>query len=124
MIGKSGKFRELLAIQIACGVSVKVAAVKVGCSLSRAYNISCDPDFRKEVTAIRTEAITRSVGKLSRASSRAVDVLHDLLSAKNTPGVRLNAAKAILAAVAPMTQFGEFRSRLDVLEQTKLRIAK
>ena len=67
----------------------------------------------------RTEITFESVGLLTTAASQVVATLIKLLDPTNEPSVRLNASKAILAALAPMAELGEFRSRLDALERAK-----
>lgn len=124
MTTSKSKFSQMLAVEVAGGVSIKNAAKKIGCSEQTAYNFSSDPGFQKQVAAIRTAAVASAVGKLSRASARAVDTLVAMLAASNTPKDRMAASKAILAALLPLTEFAELRSRIDALEQNKLRIAK
>lgn len=58
-----------------------------------------------------------AVGRLSSAASQAVDTLVQLLSPHNKPSVRLNAAKAILLQLGPLSELGELRARIDRLER-------
>ena len=117
-----GKFSELLAVQVAAGVSIKKAASIVGCSLSHAYHFSSDPVFSSRVAALRSESIAGAVGKLSNAASLAVDTLVELLDPEYEPSVRMNAAKAILLQLSPLSEFGELRQRIDRIEGTKLKV--
>lgn len=108
---------DALAFEVATGSTIRAAAAKLGISESHAYTISSgDPEFRSRVSEIRTEAITAAVGRLSAIVSRAVDTLAELLDASNDPKDRLNAAKAIMAAVTPMSELGELRQRIDAIE--------
>ena len=113
---KKGKFPELLAVHVAAGFSIKDSAGAVGCSLTHAYHISADPSFSIRVSAIRSECVSGAVGRLSNAASQAVDTFVQLLGDDNEPGVRLNAAKAILANLGPMSELGELRLRIDRIE--------
>ncbi len=119
---KKSSFSELLAIQVAGGQSIKLAAGAAGCSVSQAYHLSSDPTFSQRVAEIRTQSTSQAVGKLSNAASLAVDTLVKLLDSEE-PKDRLNAAKAILASLVPMSEFGELRSRIDDLEKRQLRVA-
>lgn len=110
------KFLEPLAVQVAAGYSIRAAAGVVRCSVQTAYNVSASPDFRQRVAELRSEITTQAVGKLADAASLAVATLRELLDASNDPPVRLNAAKAILAALPTMTEFGELRARIDLIE--------
>ena len=121
--GKKGKFFELLAVEVASGSTIKAAAKTVGCALQTAYNISGDPAFNQRVGVIRSEAITSAVGRLSTVASQAVDTLVSLMGLENEPSVRMNAAKAILLQLGPLTELGELRERIDRLEGSKLKVA-
>jgi hypothetical protein len=113
---KKSKFFEPLAVAVAGGQSIKAASSTVGCALQTAYHVSADGDFRQRVAELRSEMTTLAVGRLSEAASQAVDTLRELLDKSNEPSIRLNASKAILAALPAMTEFGELRSRIDAIE--------
>ena len=122
---KKSKFFEPLAVAVAGGRSIKAASSTVGCAIQTAYHISAGEDFRQRVGELRSEMTTLAVGKLSDAASQAVDTLRELLDAANEPSVRLNASKAILAALPTMTEFAELRSRIDAIENgSRLRVVK
>lgn len=114
---KESNYLELLAVQVASGNTVKEAAAIVGCAEQTAYNFSCTEDFRKLVAKYRTEAITQAVNQLSNGASQAVSTLVELLKPSQEPSTRLNAAKAILANVGPVSELAELRARLDALEK-------
>jgi len=111
------KFAEPMAIAVAAGSSIKAAAEAVRCSTQTAYNISATSEFRSRVSEIRSELTTAAVGRLTAAASEAVDTLRSLLDAANEPSVRLNAAKAILANLGPISEHGELRQRIDAIER-------
>ena len=117
--GDNGKFMELLAVAVAGGQTVKAAAESCSCSERQGYRISATPEFKSRVSAIRAEMTSQAVGELSAAASEAVTTIRELLASTNEPSVRLNAAKAILNALGPLSELGELRSRLDALEQTR-----
>lgn len=112
----NGRFFELLAVAVASGSSVKSAAESCGCGERQAYRISAMPEFRRRVSEIRSQVLDSTVGKISNATSQAVDKLVSLL---NDPHHSLGAAKAILSNVAPLSELGELRSRIDKLESGK-----
>lgn len=113
---KVSKFFNPLAVQVAGGSSIKAAAAVVGCSSQTAYNLSASKEFRQRVAELRSEVTYRAVGKLADSASLAVDTLRELLDATNEPSIRLNASKAILAALPTISEFCELRSRIDALE--------
>lgn len=115
---KKSKFFELLAVQVAGGQSIKAGADIVGCSIQTAYNLSSQPEFRARVAELRGEITSGAVGTLTAGASQAAATLCELLDATSEPSIRLQAAKAILATVGPITELGELRQRLDALEKT------
>jgi hypothetical protein len=117
MATKKGKFDELLASQVAGGISIKDAALKVGCSLTHAYHISSSPAFQSRVSTIRSEAVQNASGKLSRIASKAVDALEQILDSDDAKD-RLNAVKMVLTHLVPLAEHSELRDRLDRLEQS------
>ena len=110
----SGRFLELLAVQVACGKSIRDAAEEIGCSERQAYRLSSTPEFNRRVAEIRTAAIDAATGMISDATSKAVSKLVELLG---DPHSALGAAKAILSNVTPLSELGELRQRLDKLER-------
>ena len=124
MTSKPSKYQELLATEVACGASIKTASEKIGCKLQTAYNISCTSEFKTRVASIRSEITAQAVGLLTRGAAKAAATLIALTGESNEPSVRLNASKAILATLGPLSELGELRARLDAIEQGRLRIAK
>ena len=122
MAPKNTKFLERLAVAVASGSTIRAAANGAGCSIDTAYGLSKTSEFRQRVGEIRSEATSAAIGKLSTAASLAVDALVTLLASEDSRD-RLNAAKAILVTLQPLSEFGELRSRIDRLESDKLRIA-
>ena len=115
-MAKKSKFFELLAVQVAGGSSIKASAENIGCGIQHGYNISATDEFRQRVVELRTEITFESVGLLTTAANKAAATLVSLLDANQEASIRLNASKAILAALAPMTEIGELRARIDALE--------
>jgi hypothetical protein len=113
---KKSKFLEPLAVQVAGGQSIKAGAESVGCSIQTAYNLSATDGFRQRVAELRCEITAQAVGTLTTAASQAATTLVELLDATQEPSIRLQACKAILATVGPISELGELRRRLDELE--------
>ncbi len=122
-MAKKSRFQELLAVEVATGSTISQAAKTIGCSESVGYHLSSASEFKGRVAELRSVATNQAVGMLSNAACKAVATLVELLSSEE-PRDRLAAAKAILATLAPLTEFGELRQRIDNLEKNQLRIAK
>lgn len=106
---------QILAAKVAAGSTVRDAAKAVGWSESRAYRITGTSEFKRRVAELRTEAVAAAVGALSEAATEAVQALRAALQAEK-PSDQINAAKAILASLATITELGELRARLDDIE--------
>lgn len=117
-MAKKSKFFEPLAVQVAGGQSIKSGADIVGCSIQTAYNLSSQPEFRARVNELRAEITSGAVGVLTTGASLAAATLVELLDVSQEPSIRLQASKAILAALGPLSELGELRQRLDAIEQT------
>ena len=113
-MANDGKFFELLAAQRAAGKTIKDGAAAIGCSERQAYRIASSHDFKIRVSELRTAAIDSAVGEISAATVQAVRKLVELL---DDPQFAVQAAKAILVHVAPLTDLGEIRKRVSTLEQ-------
>ena len=115
----SGRFSEAIALAVAAGSTIRAAAELAGCSERQGYRIAATAEFKQRVNELRSEVSAATVGRLTQAASTAADTLLALLDADFEPSIRLNASKAILAALGPMAELGELRSRLDALERSK-----
>lgn len=115
MMPKRGRFFEPLAALVAAGESVRAACDAAGCSVTTGYRTSCQPDFQSRVSAIRTEMMRGSLGKLSASASRAVSTMVELLSCPDD-SVRLRAAVAILDRFTSVSEAIDLRERVEALE--------
>lgn len=118
-MGDNGKFLELLAVAVAGGQTVRAAAKACSCSARHSYRVSATTEFKTRVSELRSEMTNAAVGSLSAAAAEAVAVFRELLANTNEPSIRLNASKSILNALGPMSELGELRERLGVLESER-----
>lgn len=115
---KNGKFESLAAL-IAGGRTIASSAAELKIPVSTAYKNSHRPEFQSRVSEIRDEITSAAVGTLSTAASQAASTLSGLLDQDFEPQIRLNAAKAILASLTPMSELGELRARIARLEASQ-----
>ena len=115
----SGRFLESIALAVAAGSTIRAAAELAGCSERQGYRIAAMPEFKQRVNELRSDVSAATVGILTSAASTAATTLLELLGTSNESSVRLQASKAILAALGPMAELAELRSRLDALERAK-----
>lgn len=115
----TGKYFELLATAVAGGQSIRDAASTYNCSPSHAYHLSNTEEFKQRVFELRAEITSEALGKLTQAATMAVDTLVELMAVDNAPPVRMNAAKAVLANLGPLSELSELRARLDAIERER-----
>jgi hypothetical protein len=108
-----GEKWQPLAMLVASGRTVKEAAEELSIPERTAYRWHGLPEFRQSVGQLRSAALDASVGEITSATSLAVRKLIELL---DDPQHCLQAAKSILNGVAPLSELGELRQRLEALE--------
>lgn len=115
--GKLDARFEPLAVAVAMGDTIKTAAEKAGIPLSTAYHTSCGEDFKARVAELRGEVTEQALGCMTDGLVSAVQTIIALLDESQEPKVRLDAAKALLVNVRPLTDTAEFRARLEKIER-------
>ena len=126
-MAKNGKFLESLALRVAAGKTIAAAAEEIGCSTSHGYTLSASAEFRQRVSEIRAAMTDAAVGELTAGAAEAVATLRELLGKEFDPSIRMNAAKALLTQLGPVSEANEIRQRLSELEQqtpTLLKVAQ
>jgi hypothetical protein len=79
-----------------CGRKEENAARQAGISPATAYRRLSTPAFRKRLTTLRADMVSRTAGTLTVAATEAVRTLLDLLKNSASPAVRLGAARSVL----------------------------
>jgi hypothetical protein len=115
----SGEKWHPLAWLVANGKTIKDASEELGIPERTAYRYSGLPEFKRRVSEIRTEILDAATGRITSAASVAVATVLELLGSTNEPSVRLNASKAIMNAVRPLSELGELRQRIAALESER-----
>jgi hypothetical protein len=108
---------EQLLMALACGVTVENAARQAGISPATAYRRLSNPAFRKRLTTLRADMVSRTAGTLTAAATEAVRTLLDLLKNSASPAVRLGAARSVLELGLKVREVAEMEERLAALEQ-------
>lgn len=106
---------DALALELAAGATVRDAAKSAGVSERTAHRRWADPAFRRRVTSVRAEAVSRAVGRLAAGMGEAADALRGLVTSESE-AVRLSACKAILQLGVELRASVEFDERIAALE--------
>jgi hypothetical protein len=85
-----------LVAALAAGLTVPKAAEQAGVSERTVYRRLKDGDFRAKVDQARTEAVSRTVGKLADLGTEAVDGVKALANSATSESVKLGALRTIL----------------------------
>lgn len=103
------------ALLLARGKSTDAAGATVGVDGSTVRRWRQDPDFKTEVTRLRGELLSQTVGSLVDAATDAVSTLREALGAES-PAIRVRAAVAILSAMISTREAADVEERLAALE--------
>ena len=107
---------DVLLLALAKGSTVRSAAEQAGISEATAFRRLRDADFVGELNRVRGELWNAALGKLTEASSRAVDRLAALIDEGDTDAVRLSASVKLLELGTKLRDSVEFAQRLERLE--------
>jgi len=113
---KRAKGETLLIARLAAGATFTEAAKAAGVDERTVRRRWAEPEFRREVSAVRGELISSAVGRLSRHATKAVDVLAELMESAESETVRLSAARAVLTQVQELRSHTELEDRIAALE--------
>src|SRR5262245_52086420 len=111
------KAATTLALALACGATVEVAARQAGLSLRTAYRRLAEPAFRRQVQQVRADMVQRSAGALTAAATESIKTLLALQAASIPPATRLGAARAVLEIGIRLREVADLESRITALEE-------
>src|SRR5262249_44209430 len=101
--------------------TIRAPARAVGLSERTISRRLADPDFRREVSRLRSDMIQRALGKMAATMSRAADTLRRLLSA-DSDSIRLSAVRSLLELGTKLRESTELEERLTALEERITRV--
>ena len=107
---------ETLALALACGATVEIAAQKAGVSRRTAHRRLKDADFQELLKGLKAEMVERAGGTLTAAGMEAIKTLVALLQVSMPPAARLGAARTILEFGMKFREAGELTERIAALE--------
>jgi hypothetical protein len=119
--GRKDIDEQLLQIR-AAGGSISFAAQKLGCSEQTIRRRQANPAFRERLSALRSEFVADTVGRLSTIGTAAVDELYRLIKHGKDDHVRLGAARAAVTLMLSghehellVVQVNELQRQIDEL---------
>ncbi len=105
-----------LAALVAGGATVADAAMELSVAERTAYRWASLPEFKSRVSMMRSAVASAAVGRITSATTQAIDTLIELLASEHEAKTRIDAAKLILGNFGPITDAVELRTRVDELE--------
>jgi hypothetical protein len=106
-----------LMLLLACGATLEAAARQAGVSLRTANRRAADPDFKRQVNALRWEMVQRAVGMVTAAMAESVKTLIGLQKENVPSSSRLGAARTMLEIGMKLRDQHDLEQRLAALEQ-------
>jgi hypothetical protein len=113
---KTPKNIELLLQSLACGATIEMAARQAGLSRRTVDRRLADPKFRRNLSRLRADMVTRATGMLTAASMESVRTLLDLQKS-GTPAVKLGAARSVLEFASKLREIVDIEERMRELEE-------
>jgi hypothetical protein len=107
--------QERVAALLASGSTIRDAAVESGAGERTIHSWLDDPAYRAFVGGLRDHILAETIGRLTRAATRAATVLEGLLEAESE-GVRFRAALGLIDTMIKTREHGELSARVSELE--------
>jgi hypothetical protein len=115
---KSAAIRELVALSIASGRTVKDAATSNNVSIRAVANwLKVDPSFVRQIDQFRADMVSRAAGRIANDMTSAAKTLRKLLQDPDSR-VRLGAARAVLENGVRLRDATVLEARLAEVEKT------
>ena len=109
-----------LAIALAQGISAGKWARANEVPRNRAYRWAKDPSVRKAAESYRRRTIDQAVGKMTKHTNRAVDIIFTIANEAESDSVRLRAARAIFSDMMAVSEHSGLEVRMTEIEEKLL----
>jgi hypothetical protein len=106
-----------LALAIAAGASVPAWAKKNQVPQRTARTWAKCPEVLELVQRIRSQALDRAIGRLSKNATAAADKIAELVNSAASQAVQLHAARAVLAELMAVSNYTALEGRLAEVEK-------
>jgi hypothetical protein len=108
---------ERILMALACGSTIEQAAAKGDVAVKTVQRLLQETDFRKRLSLLRSEMVSRAASMLTAASLEAVKTLLSLQNENVQAAVRLGAARSVLELGAKLRENCELEERIRQLEE-------
>jgi hypothetical protein len=109
--------KSQLALALAAGGTVKAWAKENAVRPRTAYTWSRCPEVLEQIDRIRSRALDRAIGRLSKNVTAAAEEIASLARGAASESVKLNAARAVLADLMSVSNYAALERRLAQVER-------
>ena len=114
---KYGRLKEQAISALMSCSTIEAAADQVGVDKSTLYRWMDRDDFQREYKRARREALTRSIARLQKASTEAVQTLQEVMNDTDAKdSTRVRAAEKVMKFAIEAAEIEDMQERLDALE--------
>jgi uncharacterized protein YbjT (DUF2867 family) len=106
-----------LLLPLACGMNAEQAARQAGVNVRTVFRRLKNPEFRRQIQAMRADMMQRTSGTLTAAGGEAVKTMVELMRSPTPFAVRLGAARAVVELSMKVRETVEIEQRLAELEE-------
>jgi hypothetical protein len=107
-----------LALAIAQGIPVATWARASGVSRRAAFYWAKEPSVRETVESCRRRMIDHALGRMTRHTANAADIIIKIANEAKSDSVQLRAARALLSDVMAVSHHAELETRMAGIEKT------
>lgn len=123
MSGKSRQAADARLIELlARGETQTRAATAIGVSSRTVSRRLSEPEFVKELDAVRQQMFDSAAGKVSYLMTEAIDGLQELLKSNTPPATKLSAARAVIDYSLRLNEQMTLARKLGELEEMVTRL--
>ncbi len=108
-----------LALALAQGCSAAKWARAHAVPKNTAYSWAREPEVRKAIQAHRRRLIDEAVGKLTKNTGKAADVLIRLARDGDSHSIQFRAARAVYSDMIALSRYSDLEERMTELEETR-----
>jgi hypothetical protein len=114
---KYGRLKEQAISALMTSPTIEAAADQVEVDKSTLYRWLDRDDFQRDYKRARREALTRSIARLQKASTEAVETLQEVMNDTDAKdSTRVRAAEKVMKFAIEAAEIEDMQERLDALE--------
>jgi hypothetical protein len=108
---------DQLLLVLACGATLESAARQAGVSLRTAKRRAAEPEFKRQLNALRWDMVQRALGMLTAAMGESAKTLVVLQKETVPYSSRLGAARAVFEIGMKLREQNDLEQRLAAIEE-------